>query len=290
MALKALLTAEEFGSLSEPLQGEYKKTEVDGKEAYQLDVTPAGGLELGGVTKLQKALNEERESVKKLKQQLTPFRDDTTGELLDPAAARDALQKLEELGDDASVDAKVKAGLEAKEAQLQQKYADQQKQLEQKYTKDLSQRDQTITGMKSQLEKSMIEQAAVAAITEAGGKPKLLLPHVRQSTKLVEVDGKYEVRVVDENGQEQLSRKPNSGTDPMGIAEFVESLRDSEDFDRAFDASGPTGSGAGGGNTGTRSGRGGVIRLTRDESRNPRVYQEAKKQAAESGSRLEITD
>jgi hypothetical protein len=90
MALKANLTADEFGALPEALREHYSE---QGDAGYWLD---AEGVE--DVSGLKSALGKEKEERRKLKAQLDSFKD------LDPEAAREALAKIRELDDKKLVD------------------------------------------------------------------------------------------------------------------------------------------------------------------------------------------
>ncbi len=227
MALKAII--ESLEGLSEEIKKEYKERD-DGK--YQLDVTSVDGLELAEVSKLQSALSKERENNRKTSEQLKNF------ENLDPEKAREAIQKVEEMAS-WTPEQKVKEQIEAVKSQLVDAHGKEKKQLENK-----------ITALTKSLEEAMIVSVASQALAEHKGSVKLLMPHIRQQTRLREVDGKHVVEVVDESGNPRLT-----GTDahPMGIGELVSEMKTQNDFASAFEGTGATGSGATGSNKGTRT-------------------------------------
>lgn len=93
-----------------------------------------------------------------------------------------------------------------------------------------------VKGLTAQLATVMIDQAATKAIADRKGSIDLLLPHVRASSRLkTDGDGEFYIEVVDAAGIPQIG---NAKGDPMTIDQFVESMRQSDVFVRAFDGSG----------------------------------------------------
>jgi len=285
MSLKARITEEVFEGLDDTLKAEYVKQD-DG--SYRLDVEAVQGLQLADVGGLQKALQDERKTSKDLKSKLVVFRDEN-GELLDAESARDAIAKLDQLGDDASVDDKIKEGLVVKEKQLQDKFDAQEKQLLKKHDEQVRQLTTSNEQLTGQLQRSLIDQAAVQAISAAKGSVELLLPIVRGNAKMAqdESSGEFHVQIVDDSGTPRLSQKSGSGTEPMTIGEFVETLRDNESFGRAFDAENAAGSGAGSGDSGGSSKRG-AHTLSYEDAKDPVKYRVAKEAAAKAGASLKV--
>lgn len=180
------------------------------------------GWEIGDTVGLRKFLSEERTARKAAEKSLAAYEG-----IDDAAAAREALQQL-------------KAG-----ALKGSKEIDEfRKSLEAKVAADLAKKDATLSSMQSQLREQLIESAAQKAIAEAGGNLKLLLPVIRSAVKAeIAEDGRLAVSLVDEQGKELVSRVAGA-TGPMGIAEFVHTLRESADYKAAFAGSGIGGSGA----------------------------------------------
>jgi hypothetical protein len=78
------------------------------------------------------------------------------------------------------------------------------------------------------------------ALAEAKGAVDLLLPHVLASTRTVEKEpGRFEVEVIDKDGNVRIDGKGNN----MDIKGLVAEMRQSEAFGRAFDGTGHSGSG-----------------------------------------------
>ena len=139
-------------------------------------------------------------------------------------------QKARAVGDWESRESQLKAQLEA----------DLQKR-EVHYSSELTARDAKISKMQAALERSMITAEATAAITAAKGTPELLLPHVMNRVQIVEENGNFTVRVIDNNGQPRIADIKGS---PFTIKHLVDELKADAIFGRAFEASGAGGSGA----------------------------------------------
>ena len=114
-------------------------------------------------------------------------------------------------------------------AQMNEQTAREKAELQEK----LSAKDKAI-------EKYLIDAQATAAISELKGSARILLPHVKASVKVVEENGSFLTRVVDDSGNPRVNAKGKYLT----IKDLVSEMRQSEDFGRAFDATGTTGGGA----------------------------------------------
>ena len=226
--LKAKITADEHGKLAPDLKAHY--TEKDG--SWLLVVEAVDGVALEDVTGLRSSLERERTKSKELKAKLEAFGD------VAPEAAQEAMKKVGEMAG-WTPEQKVKEQIEL-----------QTKQVAEKWQAEVGKRDAAIRDLTGQLEENLITAQATGAIAKAKGRLRLLLPHVKAATKLVKNDqGKLVARVIDERGTELISRRDRSDS-PMSIEEFVESLRGSDDFAGAFDATDASGSGSGGGGGG----------------------------------------
>ncbi len=227
MALKAIVEA--IDTVPEAARAFY--TENDGK--FILDVESVDGYALEDVSGLKGTLGKEMTLRKKLEKEVVRFKD------IDPEKAREALVKLEELGNfDPSKDADkiVSERLEAAKRQLIEKQA-----------KEIEPLKGRIGQLTSYVEKLLIDNAATAALAEAQGSVELLLPHVQKHTRVREQDGEFTVEVVGKDGNARIG---NSKGDAMTIAELVQEMRSSETFGRAFEGTGHRGSGTPPKNTG----------------------------------------
>lgn len=221
MSLKAIV--ETIDVVPEAARGFYKESE--GK--FVLDVESVDGFALEDVSGLKSTLGKEMTLRKKLEKDVLKFRD------IDPDKAREAISKLEELGNvDPSKDADkiVSERLEAAKRQLLAKHGE-----------ELQTRDGRIGALTKTVEGLLIDQAATVALAEAKGSVELLLPHVQRHTRVREdANGKFVVEVVDKDGNARIG---NAKGDPMTISDLVQEMRKSDAFGRAFDGSGASGSG-----------------------------------------------
>lgn len=112
-------------------------------------------------------------------------------------------------------------------------------------------KDERLAKMQGTLESRLIDAEAASAIAEAKGAVGLLLPHVKQHSRLVEQDGEFVPVVVNSKGEPRVNAKGEHLT----IKDLVAEMRESDTFARAFD-----GSGAGGGGASPNRSAGGGIR------------------------------
>lgn len=238
MALKAML--ESLDGIDESLRSHY--AEQDGK--FVLDVEPVGTVALEDVGGLKSSLGKEREDRRKLERQLEAFKD------IDPAKAREALEKVGEMADWTPED-KVREQIAAREKQLLEKHA-----------KEIEARDSSVKHLTAQIEKHLVEAAATSALGKHKGNVELLLPHVKAHTRVEkDADGNFVARVVGPDGNVRVTMKQGS-TDPMGIDEFVGSMRENPTFAPAFEGTGQSGSGASGQSGGAQP-RTGTVRTVK---------------------------
>lgn len=101
-----------------------------------------------------------------------------------------------------------------------------------------------VGAMQKSLERYLVDAEATTAITETKGSAVLLLPHIRAAVKVINENGNYITRVVDRDGDPRGDGKGGF----MTIKELVAEMRQSEQYGRAFEASGTTGSGTRPGN------------------------------------------
>jgi hypothetical protein len=266
MALLAILNQEAFGKLPEAIKSEYKKQD---NGSYLLDVTPVDDFALENVKGLKTALSSERTAREKAENNVKAY------EGLDATAAKDALKKIKELGD-MSDNEKVNAKIEAIK-----------KQLEEKHKGELGAKDTSVATLTKQLEKLMIEAAAIKAISEHKGNIELLLPHVKSSVKMKQLQsGEFVVEVVDGNGQSRIS--PATGqTGPMSIAELIAEMKTKDTFAPAFEGVNASGSGATG--SGVKIQNGTHI-ISRADAKNPQKYVAAKEAAEKAGVPLQMAN
>jgi hypothetical protein len=118
-------------------------------------------------------------------------------------------------------------------------------QMNEKHAAEIKARDEKLTAKDKAVAKYLIDSAATAAIAEAQGNARLLLPHVQQHVRVVEEGGEFIVRVVDAKGDPRVNAKGEHLT----ISELVAEMRQSEDFGAAFKGAGHSGGGTPPGNS-----------------------------------------
>mgnify|MGYP000853137089 FL=1 len=218
MALKSKVL--DIATLPESQRGLYKKQ----GDFFILDVESVDGFALEDVTGLKNALSSERTTAEALKKQVEQFKD------IDPAAARDALQKIADLKN-GKLDDRQKAQLDATIKELTDKHSKELATL-------TAERDSAL----SELYESTVMSEAVSAISKHGGSVKVLLPHVKSSLKLVKENGKHVARVVDAAGNVRITGKSGASA-PMTADEFIEGLKADKDYMSCFASTVKSGSG-----------------------------------------------
>lgn len=129
---------------------------------------------------------------------------------------------------------------EAYKSQMGEDFRKRTDKMVAQHTSEVQERDQRIQRLQASLENKLIMGEASAAIAEAKGVPSLLLPHVKQFTKVVEEDGEFVAIVTNAKGEPRV----NARGEYLTIKDLVAEWRDSETYSRAFDASGVGGGGA----------------------------------------------
>jgi hypothetical protein len=236
MALKAILTADEHRALPAHFQGEYKLDEKAGE--YRLDVAPVKGWNLEDVAGLKTVLSEQKERHREAREKLAAF-----GEL-NPEQAREALAKLAALGDNADA-AKLKAHIDGMTAQV-----------ESKYKGEIEKREKALSTLSQQLERQLVD-GEVARLLSGATNPKLrgsfplLIGAIRGAVKVEKVqtaDGEgLAVRVMDQRTGAPLLSQKQGDNGPMGLEEYILSLRDRPEYAPAFAGTGASGAGSSGG-------------------------------------------
>ncbi len=175
----------------------------------------------GHVNGLTSALEKERKTNKEVRAQITAWK--ALGDSPEVIAA-----KLTELQEAAT-----------KGKENQPNWDKLKGDLEAGYSKKLIEKDTEIKTMRSTVERHLVDNEATVALSEAKGSVALLLPHVKQYTRVIEESGAYVVRVVDKDGDP----RGNHSGGFMTIKDLVAEMKGSEVFGRAFEASGNTGGG-----------------------------------------------
>lgn len=156
-------------------------------------------------------------------------------------ARKDAEAKLKKVGDfDPDEYERLKAESEEraeKEGDVEKKLTNAQK----KFDRDKADLEAKILARDKKIHQLVAENVAKDAIEAAGGKPKVLLPHILASTKVIEEDGDFVAIVTDQKGNE---RPAKSGDKRFTLEDLVLELKADEEFAGAFNGTGASGSGA----------------------------------------------
>lgn len=235
MALKFKIDKAEWDGLDEGIKKLYE--EKDGSYRLMVDGTD-------DVSGLKSALASERKHASELEKTMRKWTE--TGKK--PEEVMEMLKKAEEE--------------ELKRKQDKGEYDSIIAQLKESNAKELQTKDDSLKSMQTTLESYLIDAEAMRVLTECGGNTTLLLPHVKHFTKVVNVDGKYETRVIGEDGQPRVNAKGAYLT----IKDLVEEMKQKEAFQCAFSAEGHSGGGAQG--SGATGGGGTVINPFKKETWN----------------------
>ena len=236
MPLKATLNAEEYEGLHKSIVDEYTKQE-DGTYTLNLLEGYESQEEIKG---LKTALDRERDNAKTANRSLTALKDQY-GNI-------DA-EKYQELLD-------AESQREEAEALKRGEYDKQLLTVKEQQAEELGKRDKREEYLLSVIRASKIDAAVVTALNEVEGNVKIMLPHVKHQMKLVEEDGQFHARVIDEAGTVRV----NGEGKLLTAKELVSEMRDSDDFATAFKADVKSGGGTPAGDgTGNEGGKKGVI-------------------------------
>lgn len=222
MALKAIVTAEEHAALPEGLRGEY--VERDGK--FFADITPVDGYALEDVSGLKSTLGKKQTRLDQLEKEVVKYKD------LDPDKARAALSELEELrklDPDKEADKIANTKFEAAKSQLLTKHE-----------KELSDERARAEKYRNKIDELLRDQRATVELAKHKGSIKLLLPHIRNHTRVVEEGDDFKLEVIDASGNIRIG---NSKGEPMSLEDLILEMRNSEEYGRAFEGDGKSGSG-----------------------------------------------
>jgi len=268
MAMAPTLDQEAFDALPETIspKDEYKKQE-DG--TFILDVPKVGGFALENIDGLTSSLSKTLTVKKSLEKKLKEF------EGLDPAKAREALVKMEELAS-GKLDDKSKAQIEAAINSFKEKA-----------TKDIE---------TAQTEAAKYKKAALGLAKTNVIKDALLKHKANQNLKYyletfikaeLSESGAIDLTLQDENGNVRYSSKSGS-TEPMTVDEHVAELKGIDSFAAFFEGTGASGSGATPASP-VKIGSGQHI-IAREDAKDPQKYRVAKEAATKAGTTLQIAE
>jgi len=121
-------------------------------------------------------------------------------------------------------------------------------------------KDGQISGLRSALDKELIENASIKAIEKEKGNSFFLLPHMKNNIKTVLEDGAYVVQVLDGEGKQRLDDDGKS----FSVAQLVAEMKTNDQFAPAF----PESNSGSGKNANTGSGGGSTVNPWKADSKN----------------------
>lgn len=130
----------------------------------------------------------------------------------------------------------------------------------------------------------MARREAEAAITAAGGNPKVLLPHVLPFIKVSEADDDFVAQVVDSKGNPRIADAAGTA---MSIAQLVDTFKADETFGVAFAAPAAAGGGARG--SGAGAGTGGAV-VVIPKGADVQTYRRMREDAMTRGVPYKVAD
>ena len=262
MAFKAVYDSEQ--EVPEELRAHFKKGE-DGK--FRADVEAVGGWGLEDVAGLKSALGKLTDRADTAERALRKF------EGVDPAQAREALAKVEELAN-FKPEEKIAEGIRVREQQLVQKHSE-----------DIQKIHGVNERLADQVRTLLVDSLATQAIIGEGGDPEVLTPHVKARIRLDrQDDGTFKRVVLDANGNPGIA---DAQGNPMDVKHVVQELKAKANFQPAFKGSGQSG---GGSQSQPSPGANGSFSLTASEAKNPQRYQQVKAAAEKAGQNVTITE
>lgn len=169
----------------------------------------------------------------------------------DKKAELDRLRQFEALGHDPDslkahldeLNSKLEGASGSKEdlERFKEEYQSKHKALLEAKDQALLARDTSLAEMKKALDKNLIDSAATRALAKHGGNVKVLTPHIRSRTRVVQDErGEYMTQILDDNGDARFGA---TGL-PMTIHDLVQELREDPDFAANFKSDAPSGSGS----------------------------------------------
>lgn len=229
----------DLSSVPEDFHGLY----VEADEGYKLNTEDAGVKgAVSAITKLNATLKTERHKAKnRTNNDITALKDygETVEEIGEAFKASEA--KINELTE------QISKGGKFDEKKVRQNITEAVNAEKAKEVEGLNRQVEALTG---QLTTTMVDKAAISAISEHKGAEELLMPVIRNQVKTLVEDNEFVVRVVDKAGDVRYSGVTGA---PMTIKELVKSLKEDKVYARAFDSETSGGSGVKPGSTSGRS-------------------------------------
>lgn len=225
------LTVDNLDKVPADFRGLYTET-TDGKFKLNSEDATVGSA-VKAIVGLNEALNASRAEARDLKGRvvdLTPLKEfgDDPSKILEGFNTKLEDAKKQAKGkQDETVEAQIKAAREA---------------LVKAHEGELTKRDARNKALQDQLYGLMVTADATTALSEAGAvNSKLVLPFIQQQVRVVEEDGSFSVRVVNDKGEDRFSGTTGSH---MSIKELVAEMKGDEQYQPLFKSDAPAGGGA----------------------------------------------
>lgn len=181
------------------------------------------------IQKNNKENERRRLQAKQLEEQVNAYR-----ELGDLDDLRERLAAFEDRGHDSDDQQQQQKDMISKS-----EYEKSRKQLLAQIDALKSEKEDAVKTERQKFQTTLVEREAAVALAKHGGKTRFLLPEVSKSIQVQDNDGRYDFRVVDEDGELQF----NDRGEPMSIEEYVLKMREQDDYAFLFEAPQRQGSG-----------------------------------------------
>jgi len=230
-------TLESLESLPEEFHEDYE--EKDGKFHLKLLNGLVSADKVEDVSGLKSALAKERENASNSSKKLRALEEQFSGIDLEEYNRLKELEKTEA----------------EKNAEKKGEWDKLKLQMTEAHNEELGKRTERENKLLSVLERKTIDAEAISALNELEGNVQLLLPHVKNHVKMVEEDGTFVARVVDDQGNPRVNGEGNFLT----VKELVSEMRDQDTYAGAFKVGAKSGTGTPPGGSGEGNGKKGVI-------------------------------
>lgn len=246
------------------------------------------GLAIEDVGALRRSLDAEKKAASEARELLASFRGDD-GKVIDANAAKEALARIAEMGEDAPKNIKE---LEAKiEARLQRATELKIAEARGSAFKERDAQKKLADAAIAKLQKTLRADAAMRALAKHNG-PAELLPLIEQQLRFSQVTGAngepdWLVEVVDENGTPRTD-PASAGTKPLPVDAVVEEMKKHKVFGALFAGDAREGAGS---QTGQRNPNGNPNVITVGEKGFSSIedYRRARSEAARTGATLDVS-
>jgi len=248
MALKAMLSKEEYDGLSDELKGYYV-----GKEGkFVLDVVKTDGIGLEDVSGLKSTVEKLRQSEKSLQIELKTAEDalktaqishkefTTKYDGIDADTARSALDKIDEIKN-WDGETKVREAVQVAEQRIEQKMQTKLNEVVAQHATIVDGLQNEIADSQSQLQEAIVTSKIIEAISKEGGNVDVLMPHVKNQVKMVkDGHGKWKPEVIKADGTPRIG---DSAGNDMTVLQLVGEMKTQETFAGCFLGANSTGTG-----------------------------------------------